>query len=199
MRKVIWRACVEVYGPMLILHFLSIVLGHIYMGDLSVIIKTYHIQHPFQKQNTLHFVTLATLSKIITFQYSFRQALHTICLFLPPPKCVYYVFTGVVLILTFSRASSVGYPIAEIEPRQRYASLNTTIQADYFLILTHQLRQLEHPKPFNFAIFISSVLPVTPSEEIGINSTGYVVGYERSYISLTEQIDLSHLAGVDSR
>lgn len=58
------------------------------------------------------------------------------------------------------------------------------------LILTHQLRQFEHPKPFNFAIFISSVLPVTPSEEIGIDATGYVVGYERSYpgfFGLSEQ------------
>lgn len=49
------------------------------------------------------------------------------------------------------------------------------------LILTHQLRPFEHPKLFNFAIFISSVLPVTPSEKIGIDCTGYVVGYERSY------------------
>lgn len=103
-------------------------------GDLSAMVKTHHIQHPFQKQNTLHFVTLATLSKIITFHYSLRQALHTICSFPPPPKCVYYVFTGVVLILTFSRVSSVGYPIAEIEPRQRDSSLNPSTQADCVLI-----------------------------------------------------------------
>ncbi|KAF5565482.1 EF-hcalcium-binding domain-containing protein [Fusarium phyllophilum] len=62
------------------------------------------------------------------------------------------------------------------------------------LLLSHQQQAPSAPRLFKFAIFLSSVLPAAASEKMGVDSTEYVVSYEKS---LPEFFGLSTLEIAD--
>jgi hypothetical protein len=58
------------------------------------------------------------------------------------------------------------------------------------LLMAHQIQNPDAPPPFKFAIFICSVLPMSPSPSIGVEVTDYVLDYEnsfRSFFGITDE------------
>ncbi|KAH7305244.1 serine hydrolase FSH [Stachybotrys elegans] len=51
------------------------------------------------------------------------------------------------------------------------------------LLMAHQIQHPDQPPLFKFAIFLCSVLPLSPSPAIGVEITDFVLNYESSYRS----------------